>query len=340
MWLVQTGGPLLARSGAGHNPRTHPAQHGLRSRDMNKKMRTLPTDFFLSRLVQKTLASGGAETTAIYESPVGDPGLFGPETVAWRIHADFPGMMAGGLGALLLQTLHPLALAGVWDHSNFREDLLGRLRRTTAFVALTTYAPRERALQEIDRVRRIHRRVTGVLPDGRRYAADDPELLTWVHLTEVWSFVRGYQVYRGIELSRATLDRYFDETRRVAEALGATQVPRSLAEVEAYFESVRPRLVYTERSAEVIRVLKTIRLPGLSATLMRGLFLGSGAALLPDWAHGLMGRGRRQRMADGLARLQLRSVSPLIRSALRDGISARAARRVGLPDGALQLTPD
>lgn len=296
----------------------------------------LPTDGLLRRLVQKTLGTGGADTFRLYEQPAGDAGLFGPETVAWRIHADFPGMMAGGLGALLLQTLHPQALAGVWDHSNFREDLLGRLRRTTAFVALSTYAPRERAQQEIERVRQIHRRVVGMLPDGRRYEASDPALLTWVHLTEVWSFARGYQVYRGVELPEAVLDRYFDETRRVAEALGAQQVPRSLREVQDYFARIQPELAYTERSAEVIRVLQTLPLPGRAARLMRGLFLRSGAALLPDWAHARMGRSRLQRAGDQLAVWQLRAVSPLIRSALRDGISARAARRMAMPEGALQ----
>lgn len=87
-----------------------------------------------------------------YDHPAGDPGLFGPDSVTWRVHSDFPGMLAGGLCALMLQTMHPLALAGVWDHSNFRTDLVGRLRRTTNFVAGTTYASRPEAQKLIDRV--------------------------------------------------------------------------------------------------------------------------------------------------------------------------------------------
>lgn len=126
-----------------------------------------------------------------YDQPLGDPGLFGPDSVTWRVHGDFPAMMAGGIAALMLQTLHPAALAGVWDHSNFRADLVGRLRRTTAFVAGTSYAPVSEAERLIARVRRIHERVRGVTDVGQPYEANDPALLTWVHVTEVSSFLRG-----------------------------------------------------------------------------------------------------------------------------------------------------
>src|SRR5882724_4950591 len=97
-----------------------------------------------------------------YEQPPGDPGLFGADSVTWQIHADFAGMLSGGLCALMLQTLHPAALAGVWDHSNFRDDLIGRLRRTTNFVAGTSYAPSAEAQRLIERVRRIHSKVRGL----------------------------------------------------------------------------------------------------------------------------------------------------------------------------------
>ena len=299
----------------------------------------LPSDLLIRRLVRRIFGTD-ADSLRVYEAPVGDAGLFGPDTVTWRIHADFPGMMSGGLCALLLQTLHPLALAGVWDHSNFRQDLLGRLRRTTAFVAATTYAPRAHALAEIERVRRIHGYVTGTLPDGRTYAANDPDLLTWVHVTEMWSFVRGYQIYRGVELPRATLDRYFAETRRIAQALGARGVPGSQAEVEQYFDRVRPQLEYSERSATVIEVLENIRLPGPMLRPARALFLGSGAALLPDWALLLMERGRRRRALDQAARLQLRAIGPFLRSGLRDGVASRAVRRVGHELSLLQGWPE
>ena len=296
------------------------------------------TDPLIRRAVRKFFATDPS-SLQVYEQPAGDTGLFGPQSVTWRIHSDFPGMMSGGLCALLLQTLHPLALAGVWDHSNFRHDLLGRLRRTTAFVAATSYAPRARALAEIERVRGIHSRVQGQLPDGRFYRADDPELLTWVHITEMWSFVRGYQVYRGVQLPRALLDHYYDETRRIAEQLGAVAVPRSTDEVEAYFRSIQPQLAYTERSATVIEVLEQLRLGGPLLRPARALFLGGGAALLPRWARDLMQRSRKRCVLDQSARLQLRILAPLIRSGLSDGVASRACARVGVNPDLLQRWP-
>ena len=137
------------------------------------------------------LAIGGVD----YENPPGDAGLFGPDSVCWKVHGDFTSMLIGGISALLLQALHPLALAGVWDHSNFREDLLGRLRRTGQFISATTFGSHADAQRLIDRVRTIHLNVTGHAPDGRPYAASDPDLLTWVHVAEVSSFLKAHLRY-------------------------------------------------------------------------------------------------------------------------------------------------
>src|ERR1700758_888969 len=113
------------------------------------------------------LTSGAGAPRVNFLEPPGDPGLFGPDSVCWRVHADFAVMIVGGVSALLLQALHPLALAGVWDHSNFREDILGRLRRTSAFVGGVTFASRDDARMLIERVKQIHLRVTGTAADGR-----------------------------------------------------------------------------------------------------------------------------------------------------------------------------
>lgn len=279
--------------------------------------------------VQNTLAHG--QTGGIrYDEPVGDPGLFGPASVTWRIHSDFPGMMAGGITALMLQTLHPLALAGVWDHSDFRNDLIGRLRRTTAFVAGTTYAATAEAEKLIAHVRLIHRRVKGKAPDGRSYSAQQPDLLTWVHVTETWSFLRGYQWYRGSSLPPEIQDRYFDETARVALALGARQVPRSVGEVDDYFRAILAELEYSDRSAEVMSIMEKAALPVPAGGFARSVFLGAGAALLPVWARELMGRKRARVAADRLAAQSLRLSAPAIRAALSDGIAAKACQRVGV----------
>lgn len=271
-----------------------------------------------------------------YDQPHGDPGLFGPDSATWRVHADFPGMLAGGLAALMLQTLHPLALAGVWDHSNFRDDLVGRLRRTTSFVSGTTYAPGGQAQALIERVRHIHAQVNGVGEDGRAYAADDPDLLTWVHVTEAYSFLQGYRRYSHIALPTGAADRYYDEARRVAEALGARDVPDSEAAITAYFRRVRPTLCFSQRSRAVLDVLYRVRLPVPVAGLSRDVFLQAGAALLPAWADALLERTPLQRAQSRLAARALWSVAPVFRMALHDGIASRACARVGVPAESLQ----
>jgi uncharacterized protein (DUF2236 family) len=271
-----------------------------------------------------------------YDHPHGDPGLFGPDSATWRVHADFPGMLAGGLAALMLQTLHPLALAGVWDHSNFRDDLIGRLRRTTSFVSGTSYAPHDQTVALIERVKAIHAQVHGVAEDGRPYSANDPHLLTWVHVTEAYSFLQGYRRYSHIALPAGAADRYYDEVRRVAEALGARDVPASEAQIHGYFRQVRGELRFSERSREVLEVLSRVRLPVPIAGLSRDVFLQAGAALLPPWAEALLGRSPLQRAQARLAARALWSVSPIFRAALHDGIASRACARVDLPAETLQ----
>jgi uncharacterized protein (DUF2236 family) len=271
-----------------------------------------------------------------YDHPLGETGLFGPHSATWRVHADFPGMLAGGLAALMLQTLHPRALAGVWDHSNFREDLIGRLRRTTSFVSGTTYAPTAEAQALIERVKTIHAQVQGATEDGRPYAADDPQLLTWVHVTEAYSFLQGYRRYSHIAMPAGAADRYYDEVRRVAEALGAREVPASEAQVQAYFRGMQGELVFSERSRVVLDVLSRVRLPVPIAGLSRDVFLQAGAALLPPWADAWLGRSPLQRAQSRLAARALWSVAPIFRHALHDGIASRACARVGVGAEVLQ----
>jgi len=274
-----------------------------------------------------------------YDHPLGDPGWFGPDSVTWRLHAEFPSMLAGGLCALMLQTLHPRALAGVYDHSNFRQDLVGRLRRTTAFVAGTSYAPVGEVETLVAKVHRIHAQIRGQTAQGEAYAADDPQLLTWVHVTEAFGFLQGFRRY-GREVPAHIADRYYDEYRCVAEALGAVDVPRSEVEVAAYFCARQPELRVDERSREVLEVLSGVRLPVPVPGLSREVFLGAGAALLPDWAEGMLERNARQRAQAAASAKLMQGMAPLFRRALPDGLASRACARMGVPAAVLREWPE
>ncbi len=263
-----------------------------------------------------------------FTQPPGDPGLFGPDAVCWRVHGDFTSMLVGGISALLLQALHPLALAGVWDHSNFRQDLLGRLRRTGQFISGTTFAARADADWLIDKVRRIHLGVTGTAPDGRPYAASDPALLTWVHVAEVQSFLHAHLRYRNPDLSAAEQDRYYEEVALIAERLGATEVPRSRAAVATYLQQARGELYADARSHEILRILRNAPAPSALAQPVGTLLVQAGIELLPDWAQAAYGQSfsalRRQLIRQGVNRL-----APTLRWAVRNGAAQQAHLRLG-----------
>jgi len=219
-----------------------------------------------------------------FRLPKGDPGLFGPDSAAWLVHSDFTAMLIGGVSALLLQMLHPLALAGVWDHSTFQQDMLGRLRRTAQFIAGTTYGSRRDAEQLIALVRRIHGGVRGVAPDGRAYSADDPDLLTWVHVAEVSSFLHAYLRYRNPALGVAQQNQYLDEIALIAEQLGARNVPRNLRDMAAYMEDMRPQLRCDERTLKTLELVMTAPAPNALAVPWTRLMTRAGIDLLPHWA--------------------------------------------------------
>lgn len=269
------------------------------------------------------LALGGID----FENPAGDPGLFGPQSVIWRVHCDFTSMLCGGVSALLLQMLHPLALAGVWDHSNFREDMLGRLRRTSQFVSVTTFGPTAEAERLIAKVRAIHLQVTGVSNDGRPYAASDPDLLTWVHVVESSCFLASHLRYRNPHLSHELQDRYYQETARVAAALGARDIPTSRAAVADYLQRMRSQLVCDERTREVARILLAAPAPSALARPLGWLVMQAGIELLPDWAQQQFdfypGTLRRR-----LVRVGVGGVGKVLRASMRNGSYQRAVRRI------------
>ena len=182
-----------------------------------------------------------------------DQGLLGPESVAWKV-VGHQVSLVGGLRSLIVQSVHPLAMAGVAQHSDYRNRSLDRLRRTAHYVAATTFGDTETAHAAARRVKSIHRKVRGTDPvTGLSYSADDPETQLWVHCVEWHSFLASYRAYGG-RLTPAEQDQYLFEGVRIAALLDVPEdsVPASVAEYRDYFEGVRPRLCVSEAARAAI----------------------------------------------------------------------------------------
>ncbi|MCY4102664.1 MAG: oxygenase MpaB family protein [bacterium] len=268
----------------------------------------------------------------------GAPTLLPVGGAAWLVHAE-ASMMVGGIRALLLQSLHPVAMQGVGEHSDFRADPLGRLRRTVFFLGTTTYCALPEAEAAIEAVRRVHLSVSGVTPDGRDYRADDPDLLAWVHATEVDSFLEAFLRFGRPRRRRRMLapnlpertavaaavgpipmadlaDRYVAEMATVAERLGITEPPRSRAELAAVIDGFGPVVAATDLSTEAVYFLRRFPLPPL-ARLAYAVLFWAAAGSLPRWAQELHGL-RCGPLRRGLARPAARAMLGVMGWALRN----------------------
>jgi uncharacterized protein (DUF2236 family) len=200
-----------------------------------------------------------------------------------QVHGD-ASMFVGGIRALLLQSLHPLAMAGVVDHSGFEGDPWGRLQRTSYFLAVTTFGTAADAERMVAAVRSVHESVVGTAPDGRPYAATDPHLLRWVHVAEIDSFLAAHQRYGAEPLDAEGRDAYVAETARVAEALGVLDPPRSEAELRSQLQAYRPELEGTPAARRTARFLLFNPPLPLVARAPYGGLAASAVALMPLWA--------------------------------------------------------
>jgi len=231
-----------------------------------------------------------------------DLGLFGPGSVTWKIH-DEPILLVAGLRALYLQALHPRAMAGVMQNSTYQTDPWGRLDRTATYVATTVYGTTAQAEAAGQRLSALHARMTARDPfTGEQFRIDDPELLRWVHITEVESFVNTAR-RAGLALSAAEIDTYYREQRRAAALVGLepTTVPATASEISDYYRSVRPALRITRGAAQTALFLtvppppRQLSLPlrlGLGLGPARLAYLGVAATafgLLPAWARRMYG---------------------------------------------------
>jgi uncharacterized protein (DUF2236 family) len=226
---------------------------------------------------------GPARRQRIHGTP--GPRWFPEGSAIRRVHGD-ASMFVGGVRALLLQSLHPLAMAGVAAHSGYQGDPWGRLQRTSHFLAVTTFGTSDDADQMVRRIRAVHERVRGTADDGRPYAASDPHLLRWVHVAEIDSFLTAHQTYGRDPLDQQGRDDYVTQTSTVAEALGTVDPPRSEAELRQQLDTYRPELTGTPAAREAARfIVLTPPLPAL-ARFPYAAIATAAVGMLPDWAAG------------------------------------------------------
>jgi uncharacterized protein (DUF2236 family) len=233
----------------------------------------------------------------------GDLGLFGPGSVTWKLHQE-PILLLGGLRSLYLQALHPRAVAAVSQNSSYRSDPWGRLTRTSAFVGTVVWGTTDEVDKVAGRVRRLHSKLSAVDPrTGRRFRLDEPELLRWVHVAEVESFLTT-ATRAGVRLTPDEIDRYYTEQLKAAELMGldAATVPATAAEVATYYDEMQPRLTLTKDGVETAMFLTVPPVPQSwgSRALRLGLTLGptrwaytgiaaTAMAMLPPWARRMYG---------------------------------------------------
>jgi uncharacterized protein (DUF2236 family) len=222
-----------------------------------------------------------------------DEAYFAPDSVARVIHGDLAPMLVGGLGSLFIQMLHPHTMAGVAQHSRYREDPLGRLLQTANFIGFTTYGSKAEAYASIERVLAVHEVVRGVADDGVPYFANDPHLLAWVHAAETSMFLTAYRRFGTVRLSDADADRYIAEMATLALDMGMVAPPSSVAELQATIQRFRPELRLSPDGATardfVVRGVQR----GTGRRLVNWLLVRGSFALMAPWQLELLGVKRR-----------------------------------------------
>jgi len=267
------------------------------------------------RIRDQIEAVGGRhDEPAIYQGPAGDPGLVGgPASISWEINGDLASVSAAGMGAIIMEVLHPSVMAGVFEQSSYATEPLRRAQNTLGYVLRTTFGNTEAATSVIQRVKKIHGHINGFRPDGVEYHALDPELIAWVHTCIPWAIMEAFNRYRR-PLSTEERDRYLTEQAPVGRMGGAEWVPETMAELEGYVERMRPLMSMNEQTRRFIDFLAgdsdgPFRCSARQQ-LERRLGIAGSMSLMPTWARHLTGTYQpapvRRAYLEPAARLQAR----------------------------------
>lgn len=279
--------------------------------NMAERILPNPVELFRKRMVQQVRATFNDLEKGEAPVPPSNEAFFARDTPIRMVHADVISMMVGGMAALLLQMLHPHALRGVLDHSNFRADMHGRLRRTARFIAVTTYGHSDDAQAAIERVNAIHSHVKGTLPDGTHYSAQDPETLAWVHVTEATMFLQAYLTYVRPDMAEREQDEYFRQFAIIARKLHCDPVPETREEARAIMRRMRANLHAGPEAREVAKLITQERPQGALRAVQPAI---SAAAvdLLPPFARTMLALDH-----PGLAMMPARLVTSSLGGTLR-----------------------
>lgn len=262
-----------------------------------------------------------------FSKPTGAPALFAPTSVAWRVMKNPVALTIGGIAAVILELAEPRVRTGVWEHTTFRTDPVGRMKRTGMAAMLSVYGPADAARAMIAGIVRAHERIEGVTPGGAPYRANDEELLNWVNATAGYGFFEAYDRFVR-PLSPQEMDQLYAEGEEVGALYGARGAPRSRAEMNALFAAMRPKL---ERSQIVFDFLEIVRnAPILPSRSLQRLMVRAAVELTPVWARDILGLDMRYGLRPGGATALRALGSASDRIVLDAAPPAQACVRIGL----------
>jgi uncharacterized protein (DUF2236 family) len=265
-----------------------------------------------------------------FSTPPGEAALVPPQSVSWRVFKNPVTVFIGGVAAVILELAEPRVRTGVWEHSRFRRDPVGRLQRTGAAAMLTVYGPRSIATPMIERVARIHAAISGVTPCGVAFTAADPALLTWVQATASYGFVAAYGEYAR-PLGKHEIDAFFEEGQVAAHLYGAVDAPRSMRELESLFVSMQGRLQSSSILFEFLDLLRAAPVLPRPLAWMQGMLIRAAVDIVPGWARERLGLDARRGL-QMLERGMVKSIAGLADRVLLPGSApAQSCTRLGLP---------
>jgi uncharacterized protein (DUF2236 family) len=264
-----------------------------------------------------------------FSKPIGEPALVSPDSISWRVFKNPLSLFIGGVTAVILELAEPRVRTGVWEHTSFRLNPIGRLRRTGLAAMVTIYGARSTAEAMIASVRRVHDKITGTTPSGESYCANDPVLLNWVQGTAAYGFLQAYHAYVQ-PLSSSERDRYYAEGVPAAGLYGATGAPTSEIGLEALFDAMRCRLERSDIVLEFLAIMRSVPVLPLLLRPAQHLLVRAAINLTPRWARTILGLE-----GDGLYRWEAEVVRQAgafaDRIVLNSNPAVQACQRMGLP---------